>query len=62
MSRRGRGSIDPMERAIEQALIPDSFVSDRRCFSFVSDLEEVAAEVAGLVDGSPTRAVVFGGR
>ncbi|CAN5909832.1 hypothetical protein BH23ACT10_BH23ACT10_20970 [soil metagenome] len=53
MSRRA----DPLERQIEATLEPDRFVSDRACFSFVCDLEEVEGEVARLVETEPTRAV-----
>jgi hypothetical protein len=33
-------------------------VSDRGCFTFVSDLEEIAAELAGLATTDPEVAVI----
>lgn len=38
---------------------PGSFVSYRACWPFLEGLEEVAAEVAGLVDTAPARAVTL---
>lgn len=48
---------DPRGQEIEAALNPDAFISDRACFSFVSDLDEVAAKVAELIADDPYRAV-----
>lgn len=42
---------------MEAALEADGFVSDRACFSFVGDLEEVEGEIAALVETDPARAV-----
>jgi hypothetical protein len=43
-------------RAIENALAPGRFIEDRACFSFVGDLERVAASVAKIVRTEPGRA------
>ncbi len=58
MSSARRAS-DALERAIEAALAPGRFVSDRACFSFVDDLEEVQAQVAKIVQASPPRAIAL---
>lgn len=47
------------EQRIEAALDPGRYVSDRGCFAFVSDLEEVAADLAGLVAADPESAVTL---
>lgn len=57
MTRKPRGKDDPIEQLIEAALNPGAFIPDRACFSFVSDLDEVAAKVAELIAGDPYRAV-----
>jgi len=59
MNRKNRHKIDPVEQAIELALNPGSFILDRACFSFVSDLDEVAAKIATLVASDPSRAVTL---
>ena len=50
---------DPIERRIESALRPGEFVYDRVCFSFVSDLDGVAAEVRSLTKSDPARATAL---
>jgi hypothetical protein len=50
---------DRLERAIEIALDPGRFVSDRGCFSFVADLEGVETKVAQVVGTAPARAVAL---
>ena len=47
------------EQRIEAALDPGRYVSDRGCFAFVSDLEEVAADLARLVATDPESAVIL---
>jgi hypothetical protein len=47
------------EQRIEAALDPGRYVSDRGCFAFVSDLEEVAADLAELVTADPESAVAL---
>ncbi len=59
MTRKARGRIDPIEQEIELALNPGAFIPDRACFSFVSDLDEVAAKIAKLVASGPARAVTL---
>jgi hypothetical protein len=41
------------EQRIETALDPGRYVSERHCFTFVSDLERVVADVTGLVASDP---------
>jgi hypothetical protein len=59
MNRKSHPKIDPIERAIELALNPGAVIPDRACFSFVSGLDEVAAKIATLVAGEPSRAVTL---
>lgn len=54
-STRGRG--DPIEHEIELALNPGAFIPYGACFSFVSDLDEVAAKIAKLIASDSSRAV-----
>ncbi len=46
MTRKPRAKTDPIEQEIERALHPGAFIPDRACFSFVSDLDEIAAKIA----------------
>jgi len=50
---------DLIEQAIELALNPGAFISDRACFPFVGDLDEVEAKIATLVTSEPSRAVAL---
>ncbi len=59
MNRKSRHKTDLMEQAIELALNPGAFIPDRACFSFVSDLDEVAAKIATLIASDPSRAVTL---
>ncbi|MDO8540701.1 MAG: hypothetical protein Q7S40_09725 [Opitutaceae bacterium] len=59
MTRKSRHKTDPIEREIELALNPRAFIPDRACFSFVSDLDEVAARIATLAASDPARAVIL---
>jgi tetratricopeptide (TPR) repeat protein len=56
---RARRSRDPLESAIEAALDPGRFVSERACYAFVSGLDEVAGELARLVESEPQRAAAL---
>jgi hypothetical protein len=56
---RARRSRDPLEGAIEAALDPGRFVSERAGFAFVSDLDEVAGDLARLVESEPERAAAL---
>ena len=52
-----RSKTDPMEREIELALRPGVFIGYREGFSFVTQLEEVAAQIHKLVATEPRRAL-----
>src|SRR5947207_2702498 len=56
---RARRSSDPLESAIEAALDPGRFVSERACYAFVSGLDEVAGDLARLVESEPQRAAAL---
>jgi len=47
---------DPVEGEIELALSPGAYIRDRACFSFVSSLEGVAAQIDQIQDADPARA------
>ena len=47
---------DPVEGEIELALNPGAYIRDRACFSFVSSLEGVAAQIDQLQKADPARA------
>jgi hypothetical protein len=47
---------DPIENEIELALSPGSYIRDRACFSFVSSLVEVAAQIDELQTTDAARA------
>jgi hypothetical protein len=47
---------DPVEGEIELALSPGAYIRDRDCFSFVSSLEGVAAQIDQLQKADPARA------
>ncbi len=59
MSRETRGKADPLEVEIESALNPGAFIPDRACFSFVNDLDGVAAKIANLTKNSAARAMAL---
>jgi len=59
MKRKPRRGADPFERDIELALNPGAFIPDRACYSFVSELEEVAAMIAKLIRPDPVRAATL---
>src|SRR2546421_10269562 len=56
---RARRSRDPLQSAIEAALDPGRFVSERACYAFISGLDEVADELAQLVESEPQRAAAL---
>ncbi len=56
-----RSKADPIERQIDSAFRPGTFIRDGECFSFVSGLEEVAAAIDTLVATEPARAVALYG-
>ncbi len=53
------GRADPTEQAIEAALQPGRFIPHGAVWSFIEGLEEVAAQIAALVDGFPSRAAAL---
>lgn len=57
MSGTSRRVVGRPEREIEAVLDPGRLASDQACFSFVGDLEDVAAEVATLLETMPAQAV-----
>ena len=59
MKTKPRSKADPIERQIESAFRPGTFIRDGECFSFVSGLEEVAAAIDTLVATEPVRAVAL---
>ena len=59
MTRKTRGTVDPIEQEIELALHPGAFIPDRACSSFVSGLDEVAAMIAKLTTSDTSRAVAL---
>ena len=59
MKTKARGKADPIERQIESAFRPGTFIRDGECISFVSRLEEVAATIDTLVASEPARAVAL---
>jgi uncharacterized Zn finger protein len=59
MTRKRRPQGDPIEQEIELAFNPGTFIPYGGCFSFVSDLGEIAAKIAELVGSDPARAVTL---
>jgi hypothetical protein len=57
MKQGVRSKTDPMEREIELALRPGVFIGYREGFSFVTQLEELAAQIHKLVATEPERAL-----
>ena len=57
MTRKRRPQGDPIEHEIELALNPGAFIPYDASFSFVSELDGVAAEIAKLISSDPARAV-----
>jgi len=48
-----------MEHEIELGLGPGAFIPDRECFSFVSELDEIAAKIGKLTRTDPARAIAL---
>ena len=59
MEGNPRSTADSLERQIELAFLPGVFIYDRMCFSFVSGLEEVAAQIEKLTSADPVRSAVL---
>jgi hypothetical protein len=51
------GSVDPVEVAMEAALCPGRFISERASYSFVQELEDTGGRIAEITEFSPERAV-----
>ena len=59
MTRKRRHQGDPIEHEIELALNPGAFIPYGASFSFVSELDEVAAKIAKLISSDPARAITL---
>jgi hypothetical protein len=59
MTRKTRAKADPIEQEIELAFDPGAFIYDGACFSFVRNLDVVAAKIAALTDSEPARVVTL---
>jgi hypothetical protein len=59
MKRKPRRGADPFDWQIELALDPGGFISDRACYLFVRELEDVAAGIAKLTGTDPVRAAAL---
>ncbi len=51
-----RKKIDPLEKAIEAALSPGSFISYNAAWSFVNDVRHVASDIGKIIKKEPERA------
>ena len=58
MARKPRTKTDPFEREMELAFEPGTCIPDGMCFSYVRDLEQVAAKIDAMVGNEPARAEV----
>jgi len=60
VKKRGSfGKTDPIEREIEHALCPGSFIRDGASFSFVTGLDQVATTIETLIAAEASRAVML---
>ncbi len=59
MAKRQAQRRDPMDRIIESALQPGSFMDWNETFSFVSELRHVESQIAKLVATDPSRGVAL---
>lgn len=59
MKGKARRNADPLERQIELALRPGSFIGDRECFSFVRALDKALASIGALTKTEPARAAAL---
>jgi len=55
-SPRKRKQIDPIDKAIEVALSPGSFISYNASWSFVDDVQGVANDIGKIIKKEPQRA------
>jgi hypothetical protein len=56
MAPAERGKADAWERTVERLFRPGTFIPERACSAFVSDLEELEAEVSKDLSAQPERA------
>ena len=56
MSPKKRKQKDPLEKAIETALSPGSFISYNAAWSFVDDVQAVADDIGKIIQKEPERA------
>lgn len=56
MSSGKRKSVDPLEKAIEAALSPGSFIYYNAAWSFVDNVQSVAADIGKIIHKEPKRA------
>ena len=56
---RKKPRLYPIENEMERAFSAGSFIRDRACYSFVSDLEAVAAGIDALLPTEPARAAAL---
>jgi hypothetical protein len=60
VKKRGSfGKADPIEREIESALRPGSFIRDGECFSFLTDLDQIATTIERLIATEASRAATL---
>jgi hypothetical protein len=59
MKPKPRGKVDPIERQIEVMLRPGEFIHDRACISFVSGLEQIAADIGKITATEPARSLTL---
>jgi len=57
MSRKRPTETERIEHEIESALNPGTFIPDRASFSFVTDLDKIAAKIAELIGNDPAQAI-----
>lgn len=57
MAPAARGTADAWEQTVERLFRPGTFIPERACSAFVSDLEELTVEVNQEVVGQPERAI-----
>jgi tetratricopeptide (TPR) repeat protein len=59
MIRKARARIDPLERAVEAALMPGRFVAYRGSFDFTRELGQVERQLQRLIPREPARAIAL---
>lgn len=57
MAQAERGTADAWERTVERLFRPGTYIPERACSDFVSDLEELAAEVHQEMADQPERSI-----